>query len=263
MKRKDSDKKLNRFSTVLEIITNLGQIGSLVFGIGSAYVLNIQKVPVVVPGIDITLDLGFQFALLISAMLGYIHFLQSYWKKNREKLKLSDSFMDFSFWDIPRLKQPLLLIPIVIAFVIFIQVSVRSIVLIWVFSFIVALIFYFVAGRFYFYLSPRRKYVELMENWGKDAEWFEKWSKRISRQLESRMGVRESDLYELGMTDSKRNRIEIVFALHQYFEKFEFTEDFVLIRINELSFYHPLYSVSTNEWVLLPRRNLNLKRNAQ
>jgi len=81
MSKKDSDKKISRLSSVLEIITNLGTIGSWVLGVGSAYVLNIQTKPIVVPGIDITLDLGFQFALLISAMLGYIHFLQKYGSK--------------------------------------------------------------------------------------------------------------------------------------------------------------------------------------
>jgi len=43
---------------------------------GSAYDLNIHKTPLVMPGIDIILDLRFQFGLLINAMLGYIHFLQ-------------------------------------------------------------------------------------------------------------------------------------------------------------------------------------------
>ncbi len=81
MGKKDTDKKLGRFSTILEIITNLGQIATWVLGVGSAYVLNIQTKPIIVPGIDVTLDLGFQFALLISAMLGYIHFLQKYWEK--------------------------------------------------------------------------------------------------------------------------------------------------------------------------------------
>lgn len=43
MKKKVSDKKLNRFSTIIEIITNLGTIASWILGVGSAYVLNIQK----------------------------------------------------------------------------------------------------------------------------------------------------------------------------------------------------------------------------
>src|SRR5262245_34465461 len=140
MGKKASDKKLNRLSTILEIITNLGTIASWVLGVGSAYLLNVQKTPVVVPGINFTLDLGFQFALLISAMLGYIHFLQKYWEKNAERLKLSDSLMDFSFWDLPRLRQPLLLIPVVIASSIFIQVSIKSAVLSTIFVVIVIVI---------------------------------------------------------------------------------------------------------------------------
>ncbi len=260
MGKKDTDKKIGRFSTILEIITNLGQIFTWVLGVGSAYVLNVQTKPIIVPGFDITLDLGFQFALLISAMLGYIHFLQKYWEKNQEKLKLSETFLDFSFWDLPRFKQPLLLIPIVIAFAIFIQVTSKSIVLSAVFPIMIGIIFVFVVSRFYFYLSPNRRYERLLEIWQQDAEWFEKWSKRINGQLAVRIGVRESDLIQVGMTGSKRDNIEIVFALHKYFEKFEFDSDLVLVRSNEISYWHPLHSSNAKEWILLPRKNLDLDR---
>lgn len=183
MKKKVSDKKLNRFSTIIEIITNLGTIASWILGVGSAYVLNIQKIPVVIPGMDITLDLGFQFALLISAMLGYIHFLQRYWERNAENSKLSNSFTDFAFWDLPRLKQPLLLIPIVIAFSIFIQVSIKSYWLLGIFAAIVLLVGYFSYLRFKYYLSPERRYEKLIQTWRGNNEWFERWSKRIKKNI--------------------------------------------------------------------------------
>jgi hypothetical protein len=120
--------------------------------------LNIQKISIIVPGIDITLDLGFQFASLISAMLGYIYFLQKYWERNAENSKLSNSFTDFAFWDLPRLKRPLLLIPIVIAFAIFIQVSIKSSWLLMIFLSIIMLVGIFVFKRFQYFLSPDRNY---------------------------------------------------------------------------------------------------------
>ena len=258
MGKKNTDKKLGRFSTILEIITNLGQILTWVLGVGSAYVLNIQTKPIVVPGIDITLDLGFQFALLISAMLGYIHFLQKFWENNREKLRLSDSFLDFSFWDIPRLKQPLLLIPIVIAFAIFVQVSIKSTTLIWLFSLIILVAVSFIISRFYYHLSPHREYEKLVESWSNDNQWLDKWYARIKKQLNLRVGIRESDLLELGMSGGERDRVEILLALHKYFEKFEFSEDLVLTRVDELSYFHPLHSSRTDELVLLFRKNLSI-----
>jgi len=206
---------------VARIITNFGQIGSLVLGVGSAYLLNIQKTPIAVPGIDVTLDLGFQFALLISAMLGYIHFLQKYWEKNVEKQKLSALFIDFSFWDLPRLRQPLLLIPIVIAFAIFVQVSIKSSWLLLIFFAILVFVVFFIVKRFQYHLSPTREYEKLYEGWISDDKWYERWSKRIKKQLDAYVGVRTRDLYESGMTKSETNRIEIVSALHQYFEKNE------------------------------------------
>lgn len=257
MSKKGTDKKLGRFSTILEIITNLGQIATWVLGVGSAYVLNIQTNPIIVPGIDITLDLGFQFALLISAMLGYIHFLQKYWEKNYDKLKFSDSFLDFSFWDLPRLKQPLLLIPLVIALAIFVQVSIKSTWLIIIFALILLVIIGFVVSRFHYHFSPYRDYERMAEKWENDIEWLNKWSNRINKQLSIRLGVRESDLYELGMATTETNRVEIILALHKFFENNEFDGDLVLLRVKELPFAHPLRrSEYFDEWILLPRKNL-------
>src|SRR5215207_1801810 len=102
MGKSDPDRRLNRFSTIVELIVNLGQIGSWVLGAGAAYVLNVQKFPVVVPGINFVLDVYFQFALIVCSILAYIHFLQMYWGKNHQRLSLSNSFMDFVLWDLPR-----------------------------------------------------------------------------------------------------------------------------------------------------------------
>ena len=243
MGKKDTDKKIGRFSTILEIITNLGQIFTWVLGVGSAYVLNVQTKPIIVPGFDITLDLGFQFALLISAMLAYIHFLQKYWEINFEKLKLSDSFLDFSFWDLPRLRQPLLLIPLVIALAVFMQVSIKSLWLLAILLIILLSIGVFVLIRFRYHLSPNRIYERLAEKWENDIEWLNKWSNRINKQL--------------GMAATEINRVEIIFALHKYFEINEFDGDLVLLRVKELPFAHPLRRYDFfHEWVLLPRKNL-------
>lgn len=260
MGKKDTDKKLGRFSTILEIITNLGQIFTWILGVGSAYVLNIQTKPIVVPGFDITLDLGFQFALLISAMLGYIHFLQKFWEKNFEKLNLSDSFLDFSFWDLPRLRQPLLLIPLVIALAVFVQVTIKSPWLLMIFIALIITLCAFTVIRFRYHLSPARDYVKLAEKWENDTEWLEKWSRRIKKQLSLKVGVVESDLYESGIPKTETSRVEITFAMHKYFEKYEFEEDLTLMRVKDLYSLHPLHKYESYDWVLLPRKNLDLVR---
>lgn len=259
MSKKDTDKKLGRFSTILEIITNLGQIVTWILGVGSAYVLNIQTKPIVVPGIDITLDLGFQFALLISAMLGYIHFLQKFWEKNVEKLKLSNTFIDFSLWDLPRLRQPLLLIPIVIAVAIFIQVSIKSYWLVAIFISILLLIGYFSYLRFKYHLSPARRHEKLIQNWKQNDVWFDKWSKRIKKVLELYIAVRTRDLYKAGMNYNDEDTLEIEMALYTYFQKYEFEEDLVLLRLNELNYNHPYHSYTSSEYVLMPREKLKLR----
>jgi len=259
MGKKDTDKKLGRFSTILEIITNLGQILTWVLGVGSAYVLNIQTKPIVVPGIDITLDLGFQFALLISAMLGYVHFLQKFWEKNKEGLHLSYSFLDFSFWDLPRLKQPLLLIPIVIGLAISIQVSIKSYWLLSILGVILILISGFIYYRFSYHLSPQRRYEALYNLWEDDPEWFERWSKRITKQMDLYIGVRVRDLREAGNSYSQEDTLEINYALRKYFEKFEFEEDLVLTYIDDLHYQHPYHSYTSDDMVLMKRKNLDLR----
>lgn len=261
MGKKDTDKKLGRFSTILEIITNLGQIFTWVLGVGSAYVLNIQTKPIVVPGIDITLDLGFQFALLISAMLGYIHFLQKFWEKNQGKLKLSENFLDFSFWDLPRLKQPLLLIPIVIAFAIAIQVSIKSYWLLGLLVSLLIVIGVFIYERFRYKLAPERNLEKLVNVWENDSAWIENWIKRIKRHLELYIAVRSIDFYRAGMSRSDRDKLEVEIALHMYFLKYEFDEDLVLMRVNRLHEQHPYYSIFGDDiWILMPRKNLDIRK---
>lgn len=221
--------------------------------------MNIQTKPIVVPGIDITLDLGFQFALLISAMLGYIHFLQKFWEKNSEKLKLSNSFIDFSLWDLLRLKQPLLLIPIVIALAIFIQVSIKSYWLMAIFIAVVLLIGYFSYLRFKYHLSPERRYEKLIQSWEGNNEWFDRWTKRIRKVLELYIAVRTRDLYKSGMNNSDEDTLEIEMALYAYFQKHEFEEDLVLMHLSELNYKHPYHLYTSSELVLMPRKNLSLR----
>jgi hypothetical protein len=76
------------------------------------------------------------------------------------------------------------------------------------------------------------------------------------------IGVRERDLYEAGKSKNKINKIEIVVALHQYFEKYEFDEDLILMRRGEFHYQPPYYSsVYNDEWALLARKNLELRDN--
>ena len=142
MGKKDSDKKLDRFSKIIDIITNLGTIGSWVLGLSSAYILNIQKFPVVVPGVNFTLDSGFQFALVISGILAYVHYMQIYWVRNQERLNLSKSFSDFIFWDLPNFKIILAWIPFIFAIYICIQLSSKSFGVLVVFFGLVILFHY-------------------------------------------------------------------------------------------------------------------------
>jgi len=160
------------------------------------------------------------------------------------------------------MKQPLLLIPIVIALPMFIQVSIKSVILSTIFCLIVLVILILIVSRLNYHLSPNRIYENCMAEWMNDEQWLERWSRRIRKQLSAYVGAIESDFYESGMADSKLSRVEIVYAMHKYFDRYEFEEDLVLTRRGKLSFYHPCWAGTDrkNEWVIMPRGNLNLRR---
>lgn len=234
MPKKDTDKKLNRVSTIIEIATNLGTIVSWLLGIVSAYALNIQKFPVVIPGINFTLDIGFQFSLVVSAVLAYIHFLMSHWNKHKGSKGFSDGFFEFVFWDLPNLKQPLLLIPFVFTIAICIQLSLNSIlVAIISILFLGAIIFilYFV---FSYHFSPERRYEKLPGVWEQDDNLKSRWEERIRRELiEHQWRVRTSNFYDSGFIKGEEDKLQIEWALRKYFEKFEL-EQFLILEYNTI-----------------------------
>lgn len=251
MKNKKNDKKLDRISKILEIITNLGTIGSWFLSIGSAYVLSIQQFPVVFPLINITLDVYFQYSLIICGMLAYIHLLQKFWKSNVEKMELSKTFYDFIFWDLPRFKIPLLLIPIILIVTVSGQITKDSIVLPTISLIIYLVIFFLIASRFfYFYISPERKIDNRRSQWINDEEWIYKWSKRIDEKIIPFGYCCETDLKEFGYTGSHQADAEIRTAMACYFHRYEFSKNIVFILSTNLSHTHPLHSY-VDAWILL------------
>ena len=248
--KKQSDKKLNRFSTILEIISNLGNIASWILGTGSAYILNVQKFPVIVPGIGFTLDSNFQFALVISGILAYIHFLQSFWKQKNLTNNYSDSFTDFIFWDLPRFKSPLLLIPIAIIISVTIQIVSTSVVLSTISIIIFGLIIFGIISRFRYHLSSMRRFEKLADQWDNDDAWKERWEKRITARLNKFGYVKVSDFQESGLSiTNKRDKVEIVLAFQSYFLRFEFSQDLIMQRTDTFPYRHPLHSVTSSaEW---------------
>ena len=252
------DKKINRFSTILEIVTNLGSIASWILGAGSAYVLNLQKFPVVIPGINFVLDSNFQFALVICGVLGYVHFLQDYWTKNNEILNLSESLVDFLFWDLPRFRRPLLLIPIVIIVVVVGQIAFGSITLTLIALIILILIIVGIVSRFRYNLSPWRNYEKLLDKWTDNTEWKERWEKRIQARLDKLGYVKAEDFQEIGLSaTSERDRLEVMSALAYFFEKHEFDQNLIFQQTKNLPTVHPLHTIfsSDNDWVVTHNTN--------
>jgi len=189
--------------------------------------------------------------------------MQNYWTKNKERLSLSDSFMDFSFWELPRLKHPLFLIPIVIIIAVSIQVVAESGWLLFIFLLILGLLIYFVITTVRYHLSPEREYETLVERWNSDTEWKERWFKRIKVKLDDYGNVTVSDLYEFGLRNNARNNIEIIVALNNYFATYEFDEDLILLRTSALPIEHPERTVfkEDTQWILLRRKNYYLREN--
>jgi len=253
MKNKNSDKKLDRLSKFLDIITNLGTIGSWFLGIGSAYVLNIQKFPVVLPGINITLDVYFQFSLIICGILAYVHFLQNFWKRNVGKMELSETFYDFVFWDIPRFKLPLLLIPLILISAVSGQITQNSVFLPTISILMYLIIFIIIVSRFAYYLSPQRKIEDRMSRRLDDQEWIDRWTKRIDEKISLNGYAYETDLQDAGYAKNHEADIEIRMAMANYFHQNEFSKNILFVKSDSLDYLHPLRESFPPQWLLLKK----------
>jgi len=71
--------------------------------------------------------------------------------------------------------------------------------------------------------------------------------------------VKEEDLYDTGYTGSRQDDLEIVFAMNKYFDKYEFEQNLVWMRVSQLPVRHPEHSYTDNQWILLQRGNLDLR----
>jgi len=131
-------------------------------------------------------------------------------------------------WEIPRLKQPLLLIPTIVILAVSIQIVAQSPWLVAILLVILGITLYFSITRFRYNLSPQRKYETLMQRWNDDNDWLERWIKRIRAKIDAYGYVTVSDLYEVGIGSNERADVEIAFALGQYFDIYEFEQDLVL-----------------------------------
>lgn len=230
MSEKYVDKKLDRYSKCIDIITNLETITSWVLGFGSAYLLDIQKFPVVVPGISFTLDLGFQFSLVISGLLAYLPFLENYWTKNEQRLNFSDSFSDFIFWDLPNFKLILAWIPFIFAIYMCILLASKSVVILVIQVFL--LLFVLIYGRNRFYLNKKyRPEIDREKGFENDEELKHVWIDHINKKLDVGGEVNRRDFFNAGYTDTEYNRVEIDWATKFYFQKFELSQGLTLERL--------------------------------
>ena len=257
MGEKNADKKLDRFSKIIDIITNLGTITSWVLGLGSAYVLNLQKFPVVVPGINFTLDLGFQFSLVMSGILAYLQFFKNYWGKNEQRLNFSDSFSDFIFWDLPNFKVILAWIPFIFAIYVCMLLASKSVAILIVQVFIG--LFVLAYGGYRFYLNKKyRPEIEREKGFESDDELKQLWIDRISKKLNVAGEVNTHDFFDTGYIDNEYNRDEIDWAIKFYFRKFELSQGLTLERLRR----HISY-LADPEWEYYYRlaRNNSIKAN--
>ena len=90
----------------------------------------------------------------------------------------------------------------------------------------------------------------------------ERWFRRITAKLDNYGKAKVSDHYEVGIGFKEKAKLEIAFALGQYFEKYEFDQDLILIKTSQLPIGHPERTIfkEDSEWILLHRENLNIRR---
>lgn len=212
MRLKNSKQVVQQASTISELWANLIEISSWALSLISGIALASQDRPVNLPGINIPLDAEYQFALLISALLAYIHFLQRFWKKLRAKGKTPISFIMFLLYELPW-KHPLLLIPFVLLGTLAYKIGQSDSQLRPHIEGAGSLIGVAIAGA----LVYRRLVNGDDDNYDLKNKWFQ----RITKKLDEKGMVSTDDFYEEVALQPSDDDEQINWAINTYFDQFE------------------------------------------
>lgn len=233
------EERFSWYATILGFIVDLREaviwLLPVIFGLFSNTILLLQPEPPEVPGLQVRLGPWYQFALLLTALLVYLHYLRRRWIKDQStEDPLSESFREFMLTDLPSLKRPLLLIPLPFFVILWVSIAVSAVNPttgegLWFGSLLLMILI--LGAIFAAILSvPPLELWKYRERWDTDEERKARWIERIRRVLESNESVTTLDFAEnvgLNLLDHVDNE-EVNWALRMYFHLHEFEERLTL-----------------------------------
>ena len=221
---------IERVATGADLTNNLIQISTWIFGLFSSIALVSQNQPVIFPGINIALDSKYQFALLLSAWLSYLQFLRYRWIRLYSLTEgairdVNSSFRVFIFHEIPCLKHPLLLIPIVFLGIVSYEIcwpdkNLREIFQLAIFIILVAS----TLTTIWVWTENQSESTKEMTPQEK-----ERWIQRIRRKLNQKGYVETQDFFTEVGGDPYTFDVDINDAIEMYFDEFEIEEGLTLM----------------------------------
>ncbi len=228
------DKKLNRAASVTDIIANIIHIVTWLFSLIAGYALVSQDEPIRLPGTNFYLDADYQFALLVCALIVYLHFLQLRWKRDKESKGYSSKFYIFVLRDIPSGKNWLYLIPFVFYFVLWARIADLALnqgmtfIPVAIVLLVIVIIATYLNVALHGWNDSSEPAKDLRTEWNLDNELKGKWVRRIRNKLQEKDKVSTEDFMDIGMSSKYESQLQTNWAFEMYFNQFEFEEDLTL-----------------------------------
>jgi hypothetical protein len=177
-----------------------------------------QSVNPQLPSTNIRLGLAYQYTLLVSVFLSYLHWLRKYWERNQGyDTSVSNSFARFLLADLPTLKKPGLLIPFLALVVVLRQINPGWFILTILPIVILVALLCFAALD----LSYDR---DVTKKWVSDENLKQQWIQRIAYRLQSFDAISTEDFQDVGLS-VEHDYSQINWALQTYFSKFELEQN--------------------------------------
>lgn len=222
-------------ATILGFIVDGATVLSWILSFIAAIALSSQPQTPSLPGVNIELGPWYQLVLLLSSAFAYVHFLRRQWiKDNTADDPLSDTFQSFLFRDLPALKRPLLIIPIILFYALWFGIGVNVLADGNVKSGFPILVIGGTALLLSLVLIVGIRQLDVIydhqNDWDNNNDLQSKWIERIDRKIQE-FGSVDTEMFEntVGLSLTSVIDVEqINWAIQMYFGLYEFEQNLEL-----------------------------------
>lgn len=220
------------FANIVTIILAIVPIASLLFGIFTFFTLSIQPEPIEFQSFE--LGITFKFIFFVCIFWSYIAALKTIWKATRERNQETESKFKYYVFAAFKLKRPVILA----GFLVLLATGVGVFPEFASVIFLLIILMLFITG--FNHLESRTSEVTWLRKlkWSFDGGFHKIWEQRIKNRLSQSEGyVNSADFYDMNIKVD-----EINFALQQYFDEHEFSQN-LRLKVIKKEFYFDVYEL--------------------